>query len=68
MPRLFGFLVPKLADLDNEPEPIVVKWAERKYSSKDLRAMFNAWALLKEAEQLRRTHAFGALSKYDLPN
>jgi methionyl-tRNA formyltransferase len=68
MLRLFGFLAPKLADLDNEIEPIEVKWAERKYTSKDLKAMFSAWAVLKEAEQLRRIHAFGALSKDNLPN
>jgi hypothetical protein len=68
MLRLFGFLAPKLADLDNELEPIEVKWAGRKYSSKDLKAMFSAWGVLKEAEQLRRTRAFGARPKDNLPN
>ena len=59
MLRLFDILAPQLADLDNEPEHIEAKWAGKKYSSKDLKAMFNAWATLNESEKLRRTLAFG---------
>ena len=59
MLRLFDILAPKLANLDNEPELMEAKWAGKKYSSKDLKAMFNAWATLNTSEKLRRTHAFG---------